>query len=221
MNEVQANDALSMDRERVLALLEAGRLDADEAGELLSALSESPADRPKRLTVGRAMLWMGAAVVLASFPTTWLNVDLAAEMNRMMESLPQVPDGAGLPDGVTYNTTFRGIGLPALQSGKPFEVRGADVPNGLGWTILLLVLLAATAPLAGRHVDRRDLATASLLALLAACAVGVYILGEYFRYCAVGFVLTLTGCVGSLVGALVERNAFRRHDTLAAEGGRR
>lgn len=80
--------ASSPEEQRILVLLESGKIGKDDAAELLSALhsSSSPSWRPPGHAV---LLLLGVLLVAVSFSFTWLEVDISAEANASLQMMPR------------------------------------------------------------------------------------------------------------------------------------
>jgi hypothetical protein len=137
---------LSTEREKVLQLLEAGKISADESAELLNALGQSVPQRPAPanemdLSPARKIVLLGAALLVVGFILPWFVVNPGAEANEIIAKLQQsmqVSTGSALPQ--------MNLSLPTGTA----QVHAGDLRNGLGWWILLLGIGAAALPLASK-----------------------------------------------------------------------
>lgn len=197
----QAPVDLSGQRERVLKLLEDGKITAEEGAELLNALADSA--RPSQpgphvtTTKGRKLALVGAAAVLVGFFLPWFSVNLGQEMSRL--SAMQRPL-SGLP-------SLNGSGAPQM----PVEIRGThsvsggDVKNGLGWIVLLLAVAAAVMPYVAAGVKPQLAWTLSLVGLAGGGVILLYLLTQGMRYVSVGLIVALAGYVLEFMGVGMDR----------------
>jgi hypothetical protein len=210
----RADEAMSAEQAKVLALLEEGKISAQESAELLNALSETRREGPGKgqpLSTGRKLLAAGAAVVLVGFLLPWFRIDLAEEMGRMQEQLQQsLSEGLGLqgppPGGFKMNVTPSGNGL---SLGNTTNVHGGDVGRGLGWLVLILASVAALAPFAGMSLTPQARWGVMMGALTVGAVILLYLLTQSARYITYGYVIVLIGYALSLAGAVKERPEVR------------
>jgi hypothetical protein len=203
---VQPED-LSSEREKVLQLLETGKISAVESAELLNALGHSAPPPPKpaaEINPQRKMVLLGAALLLVGFFLPWFTINPGEEMNRvfsqfqqnMNQQMPNMP----MNGNVTMN-------LPQINS--TVRVSGGDIGHGLGWWILLLGIGATVLPFFATTLE----AALQRKIILAALGIGaillIYTLSDNFRYVSFGILLVLAGYVLELVGTLKERPAAR------------
>ena len=194
---------LSDERERVLKLLEDGKVTAEEGAELLSALSETARPElhaPTAMTPGRKLLLLGALLVIVGFFLPWYSIDISQEMaraghmmsdpgNQMSRSVgaPQMPS-AGMPMQAAFSGTVR--------------VAGGEVAHGFGWIVLLLAVLAAALPFVKLDVSRQT----QRILLVAPLAVGafiiVYLLTRDIRQVSFGLPLVLAGYAAEFIGLM-------------------
>ena len=193
---------LSNEREKVLQLLEDGRITADESAELLNALSHSAPRPPKPVTEmnpQRKMVLLGAALLLIGFFLPWFSFNPGQEASRMFTQMqqsmnPQIPmNGAPVINYPQFNTTFR--------------IGGGDVAHGLGWWILLLGIGAAVLPFFATNLDSQLQKKAIMAALGIGAVILLYLFTNNLRYISIGVLFVLAGYVLELVGTLQERPA--------------
>ena len=108
------------ERERVLKMLEDGRITAEECSELLNALGH--VNPPQTTQTGpatphRKLVLTGLALILVGFFLPWFNLNLGNELSAAMGSAPQ--------------------SMPGFLNRSVF-LAGGDMPHGLGWCVLLL-----------------------------------------------------------------------------------
>jgi hypothetical protein len=213
-----ASEALAGDRQRVLRLLEEGKISVDESAELLSALGEgarpaTPLPAPA-MTVGRRVVLAGAGMLLISFFLPWLHINVGAEMDhmrqQMSQTMPSMPGGPpmGMPDSApVFGTTAH------VPVGFEFDTTlyADDIGHGLGWIVLLLGLGGAVLPYVATTLSAHALRTTTFLALAAGAIIVVYLLTKYLgaspRFIGIGLVLALIGYALELIGAAQEYRA--------------
>ncbi|MDB6153117.1 MAG: hypothetical protein JWL90_1570 [Chthoniobacteraceae bacterium] len=195
-----ASENLSAEREKVLSLLEAGRITAEESTELLNALgaTRAPSRSPSAtLSAGRKLVLAGSALVLIGFFLPWFTFspmgELNAAFNQMRQSFPMAE--AGFPDGFP-----KGAILP---SGN-VTVTGGNIGHGLGWIILLLTLTAGLLPYLMSDLNGKSLHTSRFLALAGGSILLLFLLTQNFRLASIGLVLAVAGCALQWVGLLNE-----------------
>lgn len=191
---------LSKEREKVLSLLEAGKISPVESAELLNALSHSASPPPKpaaEINPQRKMVLLGAAVLLVGFFLPWLSINPNAMVNAMMAV--QQNTGGMMPANA----------MPHVLDDGTVQIHAGDLSHGLGWWILALGIAAAVLPFFATTVDSAMQKKIILAALGIGAILLIYILSDGFRYASFGIVLVLAGYVLELVGTLKERPAVR------------
>lgn len=203
------------ERQRVVKLLEEGRINAEECGELLAALGDGPGAQPapKPATLGRKLLLLGVGLVVIGFLLPWFTVDARGMLNGDFSAL-------------------RGKDLvsPAdLTLGNLVRVCGGDMPHGYGWVILLLGVAAAFVPRGtllkwqSRSPQRHSVAhvdsdTGLNLVLLAVGAfLIVYLLSQNARILSAGIVVVIVGYALEVAGLLKDRPAGSRGPNIRVE----
>ena len=198
---------LSAEREKVLQLLEAGKITADETAELLNALGQSvPPPVPKAVEMGmspqRKIVLLGALLLLIGFFLPWFKVNLGQAMDEATSQIQQMM-GSVMPANVVPQLNF------SSNTSVVQVVQGGNIPHGLGWWILVLGIGAAVLPFFTTNL-KADL---QKKAILAALAVGtfllIYLLSDTLRYVSIGVILALAGYALEFVGTLKERPAAR------------
>lgn len=198
---------LSNEREKVLQLLEAGKITADESAELLNALGQSVPHRPlpaseMEMSPQRKIVLLGAALLLLGFFLPWFKINLGQVMNETAGQMKQMMGGL-MPDN----------GMPQLSipqnNGMVQVVQAGNIPHGLGWWILALGIGAAVLPFFATNL-KADLQKKVILAALAVGAfLLIYLLSDALRYASIGVILAVAGCVLEFVGTLKERPGSR------------
>ena len=196
---------LSNEREKVLQLLEAGKINADESADLLNALGQSVPPRPPpasemELSPPRKMVLIGAALLLVGFFLPWFAISPGAMLHDMV--FQQSMFGVTLPANVANM-------MPHVPDTGTVQVHAGDIAHGLGWWILALGMVAAVLPFFATTLE----ATLQKKIILAALGVGVflliYLLSNSLRYANLGVLLALAGYALEVVGTLKERPSAR------------
>jgi hypothetical protein len=107
-NAAPAGDALSPERERVLKMLDDGKITAQESAELLNALAQSaPACAPQRAPAPhRKIVWIGAALLVMGFFLPWFEFS--------MSNMAPYVAGGDIAHGFGWCVLFLGIAAAAL-----------------------------------------------------------------------------------------------------------
>jgi hypothetical protein len=197
-----SNDSSSDERERVLKLLEAGKINAEEAAELINALGQAGARAQhaqaatRSLARPRILMLAGALVIFFGFLLPWFSIDVGQAMqeamgqsmgavNSMMRSMPGAQVEA-IPD-----TSNLRINMPKAR------LNGGDISYGLGWIILATAVAAAVLPLLWPADDRNRATQRAVTIALAATgsAIFLYVVVDGIRYGTVGLVVVAAGFV--------------------------
>lgn len=203
---VPAED-LSSEREKVLELLEAGRITADETAELLNALGHSAAP-PARSATGisqpRKLVLAGACLLLAGFFLPWFVINPGQMVNEVASQFQQNMN-AMLPQ----QTMLQG-NLPNLNFDMgTMSIHAGNIAHGLGWWVLGLGIAAAVLPFFATTLEAAMQKKIILAALGAGGFILIYLLSDTFKYVSVGILLALVGYALELVGTLKERPLAR------------
>ncbi len=187
---VPAED-LSSERERVLKLLESGKITVDESTQLLSALGETiqpPLPRKAPITPTAKMVLAGGFILLVGFFLPWFVVNVGQELSQAARQLGNLAH----------------VNLPMNLNTGSTRISGGDIPHGLGWVILLLGMAAVVLPYLNPGLSRVAQLKVSLAALGIGLLVLIYLLTENLRFASIGFILTVVGYVLMLAGTLKE-----------------
>lgn len=239
---------LSPERERVLRLLEQGRISADESAELLTALAATlpPPVAPlvEPWTPQRKLLAAGAATVLVAFFLPWYAFNLAAEVQRITDQLHGQMQGQlnsfmggnpeqfgmaevgtaainvpqGFPGHVTFRPANGGLARP-VASAEDIKVPGGDVQYGLGWVALLLGLTAAGLPYVATGLSRPTQQTVTRVAVVGGIVLIVYLITRSLSAVSYGLPLALVGFALQGAGLLREVRPRTAAPTLAPAMG--
>jgi hypothetical protein len=196
----------SAEREKILAMLEAGKLTPEESAELLQALREPspPAAHQVPLTGGQRLMLIGAALVAVGFFLPWLVVNPGKEAGRMMNQMQS-----------SMRSTFQGdmsisggMDFPGMQlTTANVSISGGDIPRGLGWATLLLALAAAALPYVATRLDAATTRTVRLLCLGLGSFILLYVLTQNVRFVSIGLILAIGGYAVGITGWLRDRRA--------------
>lgn len=193
---------LSNEREKVLQLLESGRITADESAELLNALGQSvptrlPAAKEMEMTPQRKLVLLGAALLLIGFFLPWFSINLNAEVTAAQEAVQQqLPHMPNLQ-----------LNLPQLASTT--RVTGGDIGHGLGWWVLLLGIAAAILPFFATNLNGPMQKKVMLACLGVGAVILVYLFTDNLRCVSIGILAGLAGYALELIGTMRERPALR------------
>ena len=192
---------LSPEREKIVSMLEGGKLTAEEAADLLQALGESsrrPA-APVPLTGGQRLLLIGAALVVVGFFLPWFVVNPGKEANRAMQQM-NFSTGGSFPTTGNFQ-----LPMPAQWSPADITMSGGDISRGLGWMVLALAVAAAIIPYVATNLDGATARTVRLLCLGIGGIVVLYLLTQNIRFASVGLMVAIGGYAVEIAGALRER----------------
>ena len=176
-------EGATREREKVLSLLESGKISADESAELLQALTVSSgahvsASRPESRSI---LPIVAAALVLVGFLLPWFSFSPTEKLAAAVEDF-----GGGELSAP----------LVAISKASPMQkvrIRGGDIPNGLGWTVLVLALTSTLLPQVAPHLPRTSMRTFRIVTLGAGAIVLLYLLSQDVSSLAMGIILVLVG----------------------------
>jgi hypothetical protein len=198
---------LSAEREKVLQLLEAGKITADESAELLNALGQTVPHRPPpaaemEMSPQRKIVLLGAALLLVGFFLPWFKVNLGQVMNEAAGQIQQMVGGM-----------MPGNGMPQMNipqnTGAVQIVQAGSIPHGLGWWILALGIGSAVLPFFATNLKPQMQKRVILAALAVGAFLLVYLLSDTLRYVSIGVILALAGYALEIIGTLKERPMSR------------
>jgi hypothetical protein len=203
---VGPSEDLSTEREKVLQLLETGKITADESAELLNALGQTIPQRPlpaseMEMSPQRKIVLLGAVLLLVGFILPWFVVNPGAQANEIL----------GLLQKNMQQTT--GISLPQVNLTLPTgtaQVHAGDLEHGLGWWVLMLGIGAAALPFFATNLKPLMQKKVIIAALAIGAFLLVYQLSQSdwpWRNISIGFMLVLAGYALEVVGTLKERPA--------------
>jgi hypothetical protein len=203
-SEQVVDASVSRDRQRILKLLEEGKINGGECATLLAAVVEGARHEAgnEPLTAGRKRMLIGALIVLIAFFLPWFSVDLVAEASRIMPSSVQLGAQYG---GVTME-------MPQMRStsGGIISVHAGDIANGLGWWVLALSLTAAALPFLVPAMPRQTQRAVTFVGMIGASVIELYLLTSGFGSAVWGIWLALAGTAVLWVGSYREYLAMPR-----------
>jgi len=189
--------AVAPERERVLKLLDDGKITAAECAELLNALGQTtvqPPAPPTAVAAHRMMVFIGAALLLVGFFLPWLVVNMG-DVNK--ELMNQMPFAKAMPN--------LGAMTQAMTSGPTFHATGGDIAYGLGWFVLLFGVAAAVLPYLAANLDSETTQKVSLIVLSLGAIILLYIFTQNFRIAGIGLLLGLAGYAVEFFGVVKAR----------------
>lgn len=204
---------LSAEREKVLSMLEVGKITAEESAELLNALAATKSPEPSRssamkISPQRRLTFIGAALVLIGFFLPWFSFNpgkeismtgqMPAVINGMMQNFPGSPNNGARPSAPMGNGSFMfNFQTPSVN------ITGGEVPHGLGWLVLILSLGVAALPfVTGENLNAHTQRIITLLAFGTGALVLLYLLATYVRFLSAGILLAAAGYVVELASVL-------------------
>lgn len=195
---------LSAEREKIVSMLQAGKLTADESAELLQALSATAKTAPRTvpLTGGQRFLLIGGALVLLGFFLPWFRFNLGSMMKDGMGQVQSQMQSLGTQFGMPEGGSFPNLGSAMNFKTNDMSVRGADIGHGLGWFTLLLAAAAALLPYVATTLDAATARTVRFLCLGLGAVIVFYLLTENIRNTSIGLILVVAGYAMQIAGAL-------------------
>lgn len=203
-------DDLSAEREKILSMLEAGKLTAEESAELLQALGESSRKRSPQvpLTGHQRFMLIGAALVALGFFLPWFVINPGKELDRAIQqtklSVTTSNQDSDLLQAIRLGAAIPTRTPPPVAT-SDISISGGDIPRGLGWATLVLALAAAFIPYVATNLDTATARTIRLLCLGLGAFIVVYLLSQSVRFISIGLIVVLAGYTLAIAGALRER----------------
>lgn len=220
-----AEPSLMAEREKVLSLLESGRITAEESAELLNALgSTSQVVKPAApITKQQRMALIGAGLVLLGFFLPWFSYNPGKELNRMSGNMQQQMQGMmktfsnNLPQGMP--------GMPemkVIQDGQlvtpTVHISGGDIGKGLGWLVLALGLGTAALPYVATTMDSATRRMVSFISLGIGSIVLLWLVTQNLRHINIGVIVVLAGYAIEFLGLLNPRPRGAMESGVPADG---
>jgi hypothetical protein len=189
------NCQLSDERQKVLSLLESGRITSQECADLLNALGATgQAPSIVIFSPRRRLLLTGAGLTLFGFFLPWFSINPGKELER------QFGQATSHFQGMTGMETS-GLSQFASQLKTPtVHISGGDVERGLGWLVLLLGLGTASLPYVASTMDSATQRMVSSICLGIGGIVIAYLISQNFRFLNAGIVLVLAGYIIEFLG---------------------
>ncbi len=202
----------SAERERILKMVEDGKITPADSATLLASLGSAPhAIAPGvAMTPARKLVCAGASLVVVGFFLPWhsfnagddLKDGLARAAPFMNEAAGQLgkmmPEASGLLPGGAMPFS---LNTPSVHEG------GGAMPHGLGWIALVLAVAAAVLPLLTPTMAKQTQHTLAFLALGAGAFAVIYLLTQDVRHAGAGMMLALAGYALEFAGTIRERHA--------------
>ncbi len=187
----------SNERERILSLLESGRITVEESSDLLTALGNTApsADVPAPMSRQRRLALIGAGLVLLGFFLPWFSVNPGKELGRMTGQMQEAIDGLR---GMEAMPDFQ-MKVGNQMKTPTLHITGGDVEKGLGWLVLLLGLGNVALPC----VSPMDAATQRLISNIALGIGGLvlfWLISQNLRFINIGAMITLAGYAMEFLG---------------------
>lgn len=200
-----ANDNMAGEREKILSMLESGKITAVESTELLNALGATlrrPESAPVPMTGSQRLVLIGAGVLLIGFLLPWMVINPGKQLNRAMQQMTSsVIPTQGFPAMPEM--------MGQLQMNMPlnFEVKitGGSLRGGLGWVALGLGFAAAFVPYAARSMDYETQRLVRFLALGGGAIIILYVLFDDPRSVGIGLIIAALGIAMEFIGVVRER----------------
>jgi hypothetical protein len=176
----QAPEPNASERQRVLTMLDNGKITTSECAELLSALNYGEKPRTSQAAAApQKLALIGAALLLIGFFLPWFSFNPQAEANRLAQSLPMGQNLAGMFNNVVTSQTVR--------------ISGGEVQHGLGWLVLLLGVGVAALPYLAVNMSEQTRQRATLAGLVAGAIILLYLITQNLRYVSFGIFLAMIG----------------------------
>ncbi len=190
------HDENSKEREKILSLMEEGKITPEESAELLNALAAPlPASSQPTPNI-RNLLAIGGTLVLIGFFLPWFSVDVGQEMNKAMTEVSKMMP-KNMPAPPQGNFFTQNINMKNVAS-------GADM-GGIAFGAMLLGLCVAVLPFLALNLDPSSRQTLMLIGLAGGSAILLYLLSRNFRFISYGFLLVLAGYVCEWLALFFER----------------
>jgi hypothetical protein len=200
---------LSAEREKVLKLLEDGKITAVECAELLNALGETMKNTEAlptgvhTMNSAQKMTLAGGGLILLAFFLPWFSFNPGEEMQRVTGQMQEQMQGM-MPAGANLPNAPLNFGL---QTGS-VNVSGGDIGHGLGWLVLLLGAMVIALPYMADQLDRRTRWNITVAMLAAGTIILFYLFTENLRYATIGIFLAIAGYGMIFAGSMKQRRSL-------------
>jgi hypothetical protein len=197
-------ESFSHERDRVLKMLDEGKINAHESAELLNALAvaqPSPTAQSLPANPKRKLVLAGLAILLIGFFLPWFSYNPGQEVTRVMGEMQgnmnqMVPGNPGL--NVPFASGLRTASV---------NIAGGDIRYGLGWLVLLLGVAVAALPYIASNLHARDQFKATMTGLAIGSVILIYLLTQNMRFVSVGILLAMVGYVLQFLGTVEEKQS--------------
>lgn len=193
-----------------------GRITADEAAELLAALSQTDATPAVAISLPRRLMLLGAAVMLIGFFLPWFTEDIHSVMSTMTNNVQQMmnPEAMNVPGATNFPQMPQGSVPVPTDMVNILTLRGGDVHSGLGWIALAAAVVAAIFPFfwTDRTGDIKPTRNITFAALGIGSVAILYLLSSSFNPVTKiepGFIAALAAYVLLWIGAIREYVSLR------------
>ena len=189
-------DDLSAEREKVLTMLENGKITAAESAELLNALSETARQayiKPESAYLFKStqrLVLLGGLVLLVAFFMPWFSINPGKEVQRFTRQMQGALPEMAQPSGFSMPTQFDSFSLP-LNNLNSINIRGGDIHYGLGWLVLLLGLVAPLLPFFASGMNPHTQQKSILVAIGVGSVILLFLFIDNLRHVNVGVVLAM------------------------------
>jgi hypothetical protein len=197
-------ESSSSERDRVLRMLDEGKINAHESAELLNALAVAqPHHRTQSSPISpkRKLVLAGLAILLIGFFLPWFSYNPGQEASRVMGEM-QANMNRMVPANPGFNAPFAS-GLKTAS----VSISGGDIRYGLGWLVLLLGIAAAALPYIAGNLHARDQFKATMAGLAIGAVILIYLLTQNMRFVSVGILLAMVGYVLQFLGTVEQKQS--------------
>lgn len=219
----QNQESLTTERERVLSMLDSGRITAEESAELLNALAATVQpqgglqsdgrSRPGGMSPRQRMILIGAGLVLIGFFLPWFSVNPGKELEHMSNQLGNNITGMaqqfGAPAGMIPPFGQTGGNFSFSFKTPTINIAGGDVEHGLGWLVLVFSAVAAILSCVETSLEPRASRTINLLALSSGVVILLYLLAGNLRLLNAGIILAAAGYLIEFAAVIRNTPGFR------------
>jgi hypothetical protein len=195
----------SAECERILKMVEEGKITAADSATLLASLGTAQHANAQgaAMTPARKLVCAGAALVLIGFFLPWFSFNAADEVKRgVNQAAGQL--GQMLPD---INASLPGGGLSFDFNTPSIHRNGGEMPHSLGWIVLVLAVGAAALPFLAATMARQTQRTLAFGALGAGAFAVIYLLMQDVRHAGIGMILAIAGYALEFAGTMRDRHA--------------
>ncbi len=196
---------VSPERERILKMVEEGKITAADSATLLASLgvTQQANAQGAAMSPARKLVCAGSALVVLGFFLPWFSFNAADEVKRGVNQAAEqfgnmFPDMRGSLPGGGQGFDFR---TPSIHR------NGGEMPNGLGWIALVLAVGAAALPSVASTLARQTQRTLAFCALGAGAFALFYLLMQGVRHAGIGLMIAIAGYAIEFAGTMRDRPA--------------